>query len=360
MSEETIRAVSAPAGPRERDASRAERIDNHNNHVKRDNSRVPFVERNQTSGAANAVAGSAGNATSATNTGTSSSTQQAPPVTAAKKRQEERQHRPAIHNTKQKTLKKTRRFVIDGKEVTRTTEKVIIGDKDTKDYHEERKQELRELKLLQKIENKQFTDLDAKEQQALDQQNKKFEHEVSVLKRGYETDLEALTRTQKQRIEKMEQTHEVEVRVASKRIRADQEKDIKMFKETLKNELKILRTDIESSFPRDQRKTVLKERMDRLMAEHAQREEQFILQLNEAHEEAVRLLAENHRKEVAEAERQFLLHRQQLLKQKEQQQWELEERQLQDRFQLAKRQLQDCFLLQKHQMLLRHEKVSRT
>ncbi|XP_022671758.1 serine/threonine-protein kinase 10-like isoform X4 [Varroa destructor] len=280
----------------------------------------------------------------------------APPVAAAKKRQEERQQRPAIHNTRQKTLKKTRRFVIDGKEVTRTTEKVIIGDKDTKDYHEERKQELRELKLLQKIENKQFTDLDTREQQALDQQNKKFEHELAMLKRNYETDLDALTRTQKQRIEKMEQSHDVEVRVASKRIRAEQEKELKAFREGLKNELKNLRSEIESSFARDQRKTVLKERTDRLTADHVQREEQYIRQLNEGHDEAIRVLAENHRKEVAQTEMQFLLHRQQLARQKESQQWELEERQQQDRFQLAKGQLHDCFRLQKHQMVVRHEK----
>lgn len=283
--------------------------------------------------------------------------QQNPPVTTAKKRQEERGQRPAVHNTRQKTLKKTRRFVIDGKEVTRTTEKVIIGDKDTKDYHEERKQELRELKLLQKIENKQFTDLDTKEQQALDQQNKKFEHELFTLKRNYETDLDALTRTQKQRIEKMEQSHDVEVRVASKRIRAEQDKDLKIFKEGLKNELKNLRTEIESSFSRDQRKAVLRERTDRLIAEQAQREEQFVRQLDERHDEAVRLLTEAHRKEVAQTEMQFLLHRQQLSRQKENLQWDLEERHLQDRYQLAKRQLHDCFLLQKHQMVVRHDKV---
>lgn len=64
-------------------------------------------------------------------------------------------------NYKKKTRKRTRRFEVDGVMVTTTTSKVVSGDDDdslTK-YYLNRKQELREFKLLQKQEQKQFQDL---------------------------------------------------------------------------------------------------------------------------------------------------------------------------------------------------------
>ena len=54
-------------------------------------------------------------------------------------------------NLKKKTRKRTRKFKIDGVEVTTTTSKIIYGDEDNQFYddHYFRKQELHELKLLQ-------------------------------------------------------------------------------------------------------------------------------------------------------------------------------------------------------------------
>lgn len=68
----------------------------------------------------------------------------------------------SIRNMNRKTRKRTRKFVIDGVMITTTTSKVIYGDDDTYtmcDPHIFRKQELRELKYLQKQEQKQFQDL---------------------------------------------------------------------------------------------------------------------------------------------------------------------------------------------------------
>ncbi|KAH6947289.1 hypothetical protein HPB50_018197 [Hyalomma asiaticum] len=115
-----------------------------------------------------------------------------------------------------KTLKRTRKFVIDGVVMTTTTSKVIYGDldedKQAKDYHFLRKQELRELKMLQKMENKQFQDLDMKEEFAREQQQKKFDQELTTLLRDYDNDLEALNRTQKQQVEKAEQQQDLDLK----------------------------------------------------------------------------------------------------------------------------------------------------
>lgn len=136
-----------------------------------------------------------------------------------------------IANLKKKTRKRTRKFEIDGVQVTTTTSKVIYGDEENGrlyDDHIFRKQELRELKLLQKQEKKQFYDLQAKEQIAKEQQEKKFEQERFALERTYEADMDVLARQHRQTVEKYEQQQENELRNTSKKIRMEQEKELKL------------------------------------------------------------------------------------------------------------------------------------
>lgn len=140
-----------------------------------------------------------------------------------------------IANLKKKTRKRTRRFEIDGVQMTTTTSKVIYGDEDNGrmyDDHIFRKQELRELKMLQKQEKKQFYDLQAKEQIAKDQQDKKFEQERLALERTYEADMDVLARQHKQTVEKYEQQQENELRNTSKKIRMEQERELKLVRTT--------------------------------------------------------------------------------------------------------------------------------
>ena len=65
---------------------------------------------------------------------------------------------------RKKTRNRTRRFEIDGVMMTSTTKKVFYGDDDTPlvDEHALRKAELRDLKLLQKQEQKQIRELHEK------------------------------------------------------------------------------------------------------------------------------------------------------------------------------------------------------
>lgn len=136
-----------------------------------------------------------------------------------------------LQNLKKKTRKRTRKFEIDGVQVTTTTSKVIYSDEDNNklyDDHLFRKQELRELKMLQKAEKKQFYDLQQKEAIAKEQQEKKFEQERLQLERTFEADMDVLARQHRQTVEKYEQQQETELRNTSKKIRAEQERDLKL------------------------------------------------------------------------------------------------------------------------------------
>ncbi|KAL0110627.1 hypothetical protein PUN28_013899 [Cardiocondyla obscurior] len=261
-------------------------------------------------------------------------------------------------NLKKKTRKRTRKFEIDGVMMTTTTSRVIYGDDENGKVYDDqifRKQELRELKMLQKMEQKQYQDLAQKAQFNKDQQEKRFEQERQILERSAEADLEALARQQRQQIERAEAQQEVDLRLSSKKIRSEQERELKQFREGLKQELRLLKQEIDL-MPKDKRKSAFKIRKEKLETEHEEREKLFLEKLNESHEMSLRRLSDSHREKIALMERQFLQQKQQLMRAREATIWEQEERQIHERQQLLKKQLKDIFFLQRHQMLIRHEK----
>ncbi|KAI5747961.1 hypothetical protein M8J77_020407 [Diaphorina citri] len=263
-----------------------------------------------------------------------------------------------IRNLKRKTRKKTRKFEIDGVLVTTTTSKVIYGDDDCCSSYDDqifRKQELRELKLLQKQEQKQSQDLTLKTQVGKEAQEKRFEQERLSLSRQYDADLETMDRQQKSQIEKAEIQQEAELRLASKKIRSEQERELKEFRESQKQEMRLLKQEVDL-MPKDRRKSMFKDRKEKLETEHEEREKLFLESLNENHESSLRRLSDTHRENLALMERQFLQQKQHLMRAREAALWEMEERQIHERQQHAKKQLKDGFFLQRHQMLIRHDK----
>jgi hypothetical protein len=210
--------------------------------------------------------------------------------------------------------------------------------------------------MLQKQENKQFQDLSFKAQFGIEQQEKRFEMETIALKRNYDNDLDALNRQQKQLVEKAEQQQELDLKFASKKIRLEQERELKQFRESMKNEMKLLKQEADL-LPKDKRKDVFRVRKEKLDIDQSERERIFLETLNDSHDSSIKRLSESHRDKLALLERQFLQQKQQLQRAREAAIWELEERHMHEKHQLSKRQLKDSFFLQRHQMLVRHEKV---
>ncbi|XP_052401855.1 STE20-like kinase b isoform X2 [Carassius gibelio] len=224
-----------------------------------------------------------------------------------------------------KTLKKTRKFVVDGVEVSVTTSK-IITDNDTKSEEMRflRRQELRELRLLQKEEQRAQQQLSNKLQQQREQIYKRFEQEVTSKKRQYDTEVENMERQQKQTIERLEQDHTERLRDEAKRIKAEQDKELSKFQSTLKNRKK--------------------------------EEQEFLQKQQQDLDSSLKKIIQQHKHELATIERDCLNNKQQLLRAREAAMWELEERHLQEKHQLHKQQLKDQYFMQRHQLLKRHEK----
>lgn len=233
---------------------------------------------------------------------------------------------------KKKTRKRTRKFEIDGVQVTTTTSKVIYGDDENGkmyDDHIFRKQELRELKMLQKQEKKQFLDLQIKEQASKEQQERRFDQERIALERTYEADMDALARQHRQLVEKTEQQQEADLRSTSKKIRAEQERDLKLvrgavvarfelilivsvsfqFRDSLKQEIRLLKQEIDLQ-PKDRRKDEFRKRRGLMDIQHEDKERAFLQSLSESHELALRRLSEKHRDRLATIDKNFLQQKQ--------------------------------------------------
>ncbi|NXS01540.1 SLK kinase, partial [Oxylabes madagascariensis] len=119
-----------------------------------------------------------------------------------------------------KTLKKTRKFVVDGVEVSVTTSK-IVTENDSKS------EEMRFLRAQQQLSNKLL--------QQREQMYRRFEQEMTSKKRQYDQEIENLEKQQKQTIERLEQEHTNRLRDEAKRIKAEQEKELSKFQNVLKN-----------------------------------------------------------------------------------------------------------------------------
>uniref|UniRef100_A0A8C9VDH2 non-specific serine/threonine protein kinase n=1 Tax=Scleropages formosus TaxID=113540 RepID=A0A8C9VDH2_SCLFO len=248
-----------------------------------------------------------------------------------------------------KTLKKTRKFMVDGVEVRVTTSK-IVTDNDTKNEEMRflRRQELRELRLLQKEEQRAQQQLSNKLQQQREQIFRRFEQEMTGKKRQYDQEVENLEKQQKQTIEKLEQDHTNRLRDEAKRIKAEQDKELSKFQNMLKNRRKEVLYKLYFFH--------IKESKGKPKEEKHTCEQEFLQKQQQELDSALKKIIQQHKSELATIEKDCLNHKQQLMRAREAAMWELEERHLQEKHQLLKQQLKDQYFMQRHQLLKRHEK----
>ncbi|EPY82612.1 STE20-like kinase isoform 1 [Camelus ferus] len=279
-----------------------------------------------------------------------------------------------------KTLKKTRKFVVDGVEVSVTTSKIVTdSDSKTEELRFLRRQELRELRFLQKEEQRAQQQLNSKLQQQREQIFRRFEQEMMSKKRQYDQEIENLEKQQKQTIERLEQEHTNRLRDEAKRIKGEQEKELSKFQNMLKNRKKEVINEVEKA-PKELRKELMKRRKEELaQSQHAQGiaqvmiqsfqlsscavfnaqmqdEQEFVQKQQQELDGSLKKIIQQQKAELANIERECLNNKQQLMRAREAAIWELEERHLQEKHQLLKQQLKDQYFMQRHQLLKRHEK----
>ncbi|XP_037324428.2 serine/threonine-protein kinase 10 isoform X2 [Pungitius pungitius] len=255
-----------------------------------------------------------------------------------------------------KTLKRTRKFVIDGVEVSVTTSKIIRDDeKKDEEMRFLRRQELRELRYLQKDEQRAQAALNAKLETQREQMQRRIDQEMNAKKKHYDTELETLEKFQKQTIEKMESDHHIKLKEETKRIKAEQERDLQKFQEHIKQKKKEVKHSVDK-LPRNERKESLKMKMSAFQETKTKDEEKFLAAQKDHMDTTINRIIFNNKRDIAEMEKQCLEKKQQLIREREATVWDMEEKNLYERHQLLKQQLKDQYFLQRHQLLKKHEK----
>ncbi|XP_034406895.1 serine/threonine-protein kinase 10 isoform X2 [Cyclopterus lumpus] len=255
-----------------------------------------------------------------------------------------------------KTLKRTRKFVIDGVEVSVTTSKIIRDDeKKDEEMRFLRRQELRELRFLQKEEQRAQAGLNAKLETQREQMQRRIDQEMNTKKKHYDVEQENLEKHQKQTIEKMESDHHVKLKEETRRIKVEQERDRHRFHDQMKLKKKEVKLSVDK-LPRNQRKESLKLKMNSFQDNKTKDEEAFLAaQKNLLDKTLIRIISDN-KKEIAVMEKGCLDKKHQLIREREATIWDLEKKNLYERHQLMKQQLKDQYFLQRHQLLKKHEK----
>ncbi|KAM9266270.1 STE20-like serine/threonine-protein kinase [Morus bassanus] len=225
----------------------------------------------------------------------------------------------------QRTVKKTRRFVVDGKEVSVTTARTVgkTGARDEM-VRSARRQELRELRVLQKEEQRAQSQLEQKFHQQREQMFRHIEQEMTRKKEFYDREVESLERHYQQLKERRELEYTVRLQDEAKRLKSLQEKDCERRMQELKG--------------------------------NGREEHRFLQQQQEELNTALQRVVQEHKKKMTSIDWECISKIHSLRRARESVVWSVEQGHLQEKYQLFRQQVKEQHVLQRQQLRKRHEK----
>ncbi|XP_063304680.1 serine/threonine-protein kinase 10-like [Pelobates fuscus] len=218
----------------------------------------------------------------------------------------------------------TRRFIVDGKEVKvssckRKTEPSVRDIKE----RTVRRQELQQLRLLQREEKKSQSQLEQRMQRERELMFRHIEQEIIGKKHYYEREIETLEKQMEQARARWEQEHTNRMQQDALRLKSQQQKE------------------------RTKKKAELKEKWQ---------EDKCLLEQQQELNATLQKVVAEHKKKVMNIERENLCKIHSLKRARESVILRLEERHLHEKYQLFRQQVNEQYNLQKQQLNKRHEK----
>ncbi|CAL8096683.1 unnamed protein product [Calicophoron daubneyi] len=255
-------------------------------------------------------------------------------------------------NSMYQTLTRTRRFVVNGQQITTTTKKVIRNNAVERKLNEQeankRKAELRAFRMLGKREARRTRDLAARASLQQEQLEAKLSAEFMTLHRGYEQNLETVSRNYRAQMERLEKEFEVE----AKRIRSESAKSERSLggrrRQEIHNAFRSERKSNKGSlFPElaaclNSQRSCASTGNTRLTLFGAEEQTEFNSKL-------VRL-ADSFQSRFYNLRQAEVLERQDLRMNFEQDKWKMDQRHMRMRHQLARSRLQDFFRIKREKL----------
>ncbi|KAM9175041.1 STE20-like serine/threonine-protein kinase [Mergus octosetaceus] len=224
-----------------------------------------------------------------------------------------------------RTVRKTRRFMVDGKEVSVTTARTAsrAGPRDEK-TRSARRQELRELRVLQKEEQRAQSQLEQRFHQQREQMFRHIEQEMTSKKEYYDREVGSWERRHRQLKECQELKYTARLRDEAKRLKALQEKDCRRRLQELKGDGK--------------------------------EEQRFLQQQQQELNVALQRVVQEHKKKMTSIDWECISKIHSLRRAREAVVWSMEQGHLQEKYQLFRQQVTEQHALQRQQLRRRHEK----
>ncbi|XP_064897154.1 STE20-like serine/threonine-protein kinase isoform X2 [Columba livia] len=225
----------------------------------------------------------------------------------------------------QRTVKKTRRFVVDGEEVSVTTAGTVgkAGARDEM-VRSARRQELRALRVLQKEEQRAQSQLEQKFHQQRELMFRHIEQEMMSKKEFYDREVESLERRCQQLRERQELEYTARLQDEAKRLKLLQEKDSGRRMQELKG--------------------------------NGREEQRFLQQQQEELNAALQRVVQEHKKRMMSIDWECSSKIHSLRRARESVVWSMEQGHLQEKYQLFGQQVKEQHALQQQQLRKRHEK----
>ncbi|XP_078523124.1 uncharacterized protein LOC144792123 [Lissotriton helveticus] len=227
-----------------------------------------------------------------------------------------------------KTVKITRTFMLDGKEVSVTTSRVVSGDGQRNEkWRSARRLELRELRFLQKEEQRAQAQLRQKLHHQREMMFRHTEQQITGKKLFYDREIEVLERHRRQAKECQELQHTVHLQDSAKHLKSEQKKEY------------------------DKRRSSLRGKKE---------EEQYFVQTQQEElNRALQKLIVEHKKAILAIDNECLSKINNLKQARESVVWDLEERHLHEKYNLFKEQVKEQHSQQLQQLCRRHDKEIR-
>ena len=155
-----------------------------------------------------------------------------------------------------------------------------------------------------------------------------------------------------------------------KQIRIDQDKELKQFREQIREQFKQIKREFDvplnatnSSYVLNNPNQSIRDRKDQLKRyliekenESQLREKQFLDNQQQTLENQLKTIENYHKQRIQILERQFLVEKQNLLKTKEQAPWEIDEQELRSRYDLLRKQTKSFYSLFRTMLTQQSEK----
>ncbi|KFU94377.1 Serine/threonine-protein kinase 10, partial [Chaetura pelagica] len=251
----------------------------------------------------------------------------------------------------QRMVKKTRRFVVDGEEVRVTTS--TVGARDGLG-RSARRQELRELRVLQKEEQRAQSQLEQKFHQQREQMFRHIEQEMTSKKGFYDREVESWERRPRQLRERQELVFTTRLQSEAKHLKSLQEKVSQRRMQELKGDEREVRVwgSCGSKSPRD----ILSPGAGMKPHCSSPQEQRFLQQQQEELNAALQRVVQEHKKKMVSIDWECTSKIHSLRRARESVVWSMEEGHLQEKYQLFRQQVKEQHALQKQQLRKRHEK----